>query len=68
MSENITLPAEGFVRAKVLHKILGIGLATFYDYVADGRFPRGIKLSPRVTAWNVADVRRWIAETTNSKE
>lgn len=60
--EQIALPTEGFVRPKILHKILGIGLNTLWDWVAQHKFPRGIKLSSRITVWNVADVRRWMAE------
>lgn len=61
-NQQISLPAEGFVRPKVLHKVLGIGLNTLWDWQASGKFPRGTKLSQRVTVWNVADVRIWMAE------
>ncbi len=59
---QVTLPTEGFVRAKVLHKILGIGLNTLYDYIATGRFPKGTHISARVVVWNVNVVRSWIEE------
>ena len=61
-NEQATLPTEGFVRPKVLHKVLGIGLNTLWDWQASGKYPRGTKLSQRITVWNVADVRRWMAE------
>ena len=61
-NEQATLPTEGFVRPKVLHKVLGIGLNTLWDWQASGKFPRGTKLSQRITVWNVADDRRWMAE------
>ncbi len=61
-NNQTTLPVEGFVRPKVLHKALGIGLSTLWDWVAGEKFPRGIKLSPRITVWDVADVRRWMEE------
>ena len=61
-NEQATLPTEGFVRPKVLHKVLGIGLNTLWDWQASGKFPRGTKLSQLITVWNVADVRRWMAE------
>ena len=59
---EISLPAEGFVRPKVLHKSLGIGLSTLWDWQASGKFPQGTKLSPRITVWDVADIRRWMEE------
>ncbi len=62
---QIDLPTEGFVRPKTLHKILGIGLNTLWDWIARGRFPHGTKFGARITVWNVADVRRWMEEHQN---
>ena len=60
--DQVTLPSEGFTRPKVIHKAFGIGLSTFWSLVAANKFPAGIKLSPRITVWDVADVRRWMEE------
>ena len=35
---------------------------TLWRKVAAGTFPKPIKLSRRVTAWNVGAVRQWIAQ------
>lgn len=35
--------------------------ATFWRKVKDGTFPKPVKLSARITAWRVGDVREWIA-------
>lgn len=37
---------------------------TLWRKVAAGTFPKPIKLSQRVTAWNVGAVRQWIAQQT----
>jgi prophage regulatory protein len=34
---------------------------TLWRMVKNGTFPKPVKLSMRVTAWNVGDVRRWMA-------
>ncbi len=34
--------------------------ATFWRKVKEGAFPKPIKLSERVTAWKVGEVRAWI--------
>lgn len=34
--------------------------ATFWRLVASSKFPKPTKLSERVTAWKVGDVRAWI--------
>jgi predicted DNA-binding transcriptional regulator AlpA len=33
---------------------------TLWRKVNNGTFPKPIKLSARITAWNVGDVRKWI--------
>jgi prophage regulatory protein len=40
--------------------LLPLSAATLWRMVAAGSFPKPLKLSPRVTAWRVADVRRFI--------
>jgi prophage regulatory protein len=37
---------------------------TLWRKVKDGSFPKPVKLSARVTAWNVGDIRAWIAAQT----
>ena len=61
-SRPMVLPATGYVRRKVLLQNLPFSDATLRRMVADGRFPKPIKLSPRVPAWKVAEVREWIAQ------
>lgn len=35
---------------------------TLWRKVKNGTFPKPLKLSDRITAWKVGDVRRWISE------
>jgi len=39
---------------------LPFSAATLWRMVAAGSFPKPLKLSPRVTAWRVADVRTFL--------
>lgn len=61
-SKPATLPATGYVRRKVILQNLPVSDATLRRMEADGRFPKSVKLSPRVRAWKVAEVREWLAE------
>ena len=56
------LPATGFVRLPMVAGVCGLGKSTVWKWCADGRFPRPVKLSPRVSAWPVAQVRAWLAD------
>ena len=44
------LPAEGFVRGGTLARLLGIATVTVWRWTANGKLPRPVKLSERVTA------------------
>jgi prophage regulatory protein len=55
------LPASGFLREKQLVPgIVPFSTSTLWRQVGAGRFPAPVKLSARVTAWRVEDVRAWM--------
>ena len=68
-----TLPETGFLR---LPQIVGdpkanpptpalipVSRSTWWAGVKAGRYPRPVKLGPRITAWRVEDIRRLIRDT-----
>ncbi len=58
--EAVSLPASGFVRQRQILEVIPISAATLWRRVAAGTFPAPLKLSDRITAWRVEDVRGWI--------
>lgn len=64
-----TLPATGFLRLQQIvgdrkagtPPIIPVCKSTWWDGVKSGRFPKPIKLSPRVTVWRAEDIRDLIA-------
>ncbi len=56
------LPETGYVRQSQLLLFVPFSRSTLWRRVKDGSFPAPVKLSPKVTAWRVEDVRRWMAE------
>jgi len=55
-----SFPKEGFVRLKSIIAPRGpipIGKSTWWAGVKAGRYPRPIKIGPRVTVWRAADIR-----------
>jgi len=66
------LPETGFLRLKQIvgdpkadppiPAIIPIGKSTFWEGVKSGRFPKPVKLGPRVTAWRVEDIRALIQQ------
>lgn len=70
-----TLPHTGFLR---LRQIIGdnrsvppipgvfpVGRSTWFAGIKSGRYPKPVKLSPRITAWRVEDIQKLINETSS---
>ena len=68
-----TIPETGFLR---LHQIIGnakanppipplipIGKSTWWEGVQSGRFPKPVKLGPRITLWRTEDIQKLITDT-----
>jgi prophage regulatory protein len=60
-----SLPETGFVRLANLLSPAGpipVSKSTWWSGVKTGRFPKPIKLGPRITVWRVEDIRALIRE------
>lgn len=58
---DAALPVVGYVRqAQLIPHILPFSPATLWRKVKNGSFPRPVKLSDRITAWKVEDIRCWM--------
>jgi len=51
------LPADGYVRLDTVLTVYPVGKSTWWKGIKDGRYPAGVKLGPRLTAWKVQDIR-----------
>jgi predicted DNA-binding transcriptional regulator AlpA len=57
------LPETGFLRLSSILAPKGpipVGKSTWWAGVQSGRFPKPVKLGPRITAWRVEDIRALI--------
>jgi prophage regulatory protein len=67
------LPETGFLRlAQIIGDpkadpptlpIIPVKKSCWWDGVKSGRFPKPVKLGPRVTVWRVEDIRAFIASS-----
>ncbi len=58
-------PTEGFVRIQDIIAPNGpipVGRSTWWAGVKDGRFPKPVKLGPRITVWRAEDIRALVAK------
>jgi prophage regulatory protein len=56
-----SLPATGFMRQPQVLEVVPFSAATLWRKCNIGQFPKPVKLSERVTAWRVGDVRQFLA-------
>lgn len=54
------LPETGFVRLPQILAVFPISRSAFWAGVKEGKYPAPVKLSARVTAWRVEDIRALI--------
>ncbi len=67
------LPSEGFLRLKQIigdkktntPALIPISRSVWWNGIKSGRFPAGVKLSPRTTGWPVESIRALMAEMSN---
>ena len=63
MQNKPILPDTGFVRLSSILAPSGpipVSKSTWWAGVKSGRYPKPVKLGPRITAWRVEDIRRLI--------
>ena len=64
----VTLPAEGFVRLRTVLAVFPVSRSEWKRGVKEGRYPAPSKLTPRVPAWDVADIRALIARVQQASQ
>lgn len=57
---QLKIPESGFLRLPEVLKLIPVGKTVWYQGIQEGRFPAGIKLSERCTAWRAEDIKALI--------
>ena len=57
-----SVQGERFLREPAILEIFPIGRSSWWRGIQEGRYPAGIKLSPRVTVWRASDIDALIAK------
>ena len=61
MSDYFEFPQTGLLRLNQIIAPWGpvpVSKSTWWAGIKDGRFPKPVKLGPRITAWRAEDIRR----------
>ena len=54
------------LRLPEVMKKVGISKSLIYKMIQEGEFPRSVKLGPRTSCWNEADIDAWIDKKIKS--
>lgn len=60
MNKDI-LPEVGFLRLPDVLKYFPVSKSTWWAGVKEGKYPKPVKLGPKMTAWRVEDIRTLIS-------
>lgn len=60
---NHILPEMGFVRLPSILQVYPVSKSHWWAGVKEGRYPKPVKLGPKITAWRVEDIRELIASS-----
>jgi len=62
------LNETGFLRLPDVLSLIPVSKTSWYSGVAEGRFPKPIRLSARTSAWKVEDIRQLIDELGHDEQ
>lgn len=57
INKQTQLPPEGYVRLPQVLAVFPVSRSAWFAGVRSGKYPKGIKLGERTTAWRVDDIR-----------
>lgn len=57
-----------FLRIKTVTDLIGVSRATLYRWMADGHFPKAVRLGPNTVGWYEEDIRTWVERQRQPQE
>ena len=56
------------MKLKAVMECTGLARSTVYKFIAEGRFPKPVKLGARMVAWVESEVQDWIQEKIEQRQ
>ena len=67
LTMNKETELEGFLRLPEVLAIIPVSKTAWWEGIRQGRYPKGVKLAARTTAWPVVEIRKLIEELGGGK-
>ena len=55
------------IKLKAVMDCTGLARSTVYKFIAEGRFPKPVKLGVRMVAWVESEINAWIEDKINQR-
>lgn len=56
----MTAPPTSVLRRPEVEARVGLSRSSIYAFMADGSFPKPIRIGPRAVAWRSTDIEKWL--------
>ena len=66
--DEVAPPRRTFLRSKQLKAKDGLPESTRYKLISEGKYPKPVKLGPRMSAWLEDEVEAWMAERVAQRD
>jgi len=57
-----------FIRLPEVRQKVGMSKSHIYDLISQGKFPKPVKVSPRISCWVAAEVDQWVQERIDARD
>lgn len=51
---------ERFIRRDETSRLTGLPVSTIYQQINEGKFPKPVRISPRLVAWRESEIAAWM--------
>ena len=58
--------AEYIARLETVSRMTGLSRSSIYAAMAEGTFPRSVKLGKRAVGWRISDIQAWLKSREQS--
>ena len=57
-----------FIRLPEVRQKVGMSKSFVYDLITQDKFPKPVKVSPRISCWVAAEVDQWVQERIDARD
>ena len=57
-----------FIRLPEVRQKVGMSKSHIYDLITQDKFPKAVKVSPRISCWVAAEVDQWVQERIDARD